>query len=73
MTSRPQKIRWGIVGPGSIAKSFAGGVAQSRTGELVALGARNSGKPGLAEAFPGARILDGYEALLADDGVDAVY
>ncbi|TIT89553.1 MAG: Gfo/Idh/MocA family oxidoreductase, partial [Mesorhizobium sp.] len=73
MTSRPQKIRWGILGPGSIAKSFAGGVAQSRTGELVALGARNPGKAGLAETFPGARILDGYEALLADDGVDAVY
>ncbi|RWA78597.1 aldo/keto reductase [Mesorhizobium sp.] len=72
MTSK-QKIRWGILGPGSIAKSFAGGVAQSRTGELVALGARNPGKPGLAEAFPGARILDGYDALLADDGVDAVY
>ncbi|TIT75132.1 MAG: Gfo/Idh/MocA family oxidoreductase, partial [Mesorhizobium sp.] len=67
------KIRWGILGPGSIARSFAGGVARSRTGELVALGARNPGKPGLAETFPGARILDGYDALLADDGVDAVY
>ncbi|MDX8531964.1 aldo/keto reductase [Mesorhizobium sp. VK25A] len=67
------KIRWGILGPGSIAKSFAGGVAGSRTGELVALGARNPAKPGLAETFPGARILDGYEALLADRQVDAVY
>ncbi|TGT42097.1 hypothetical protein, partial [Mesorhizobium sp. M8A.F.Ca.ET.167.01.1.1] len=60
------KIRWAILGPGSIAKAFAGGVAQSRNGELVALGARNPGKPGLAQAFPGARILDGYDALLAD-------
>ncbi|RUW86264.1 aldo/keto reductase [Mesorhizobium sp. M1E.F.Ca.ET.063.01.1.1] len=67
------KIRWGILGPGSIAKSFAGGLAQSRNGELVALGARNPGKPGLAEAFPGTRILDGYDALLADKNVDAVY
>ncbi|TKB12764.1 MAG: oxidoreductase [Mesorhizobium sp.] len=67
------KIRWGILGPGSIAKSFAGGLAQSRNGALVALGARNPGKPGLAEAFPGARILDGYDALLADKNVDAVY
>lgn len=71
MTSK--KIRWGILGPGSIAKSFAGGVAGSRSGELVALGARNPAKPGLAETFPGARILDGYDALLADKDVDAVY
>ncbi|KAA3450294.1 oxidoreductase [Mesorhizobium sp. SARCC-RB16n] len=66
-------IRWGILGPGGIAKAFAGGVAGSRTGRLVAIGARNSGKPGLAEGFPGARIVDGYEALLADPEVDAIY
>ena len=66
-------IRWGILGPGSIALAFAGGAAQSRTGKLVALGARNPGKSGLAESFPGARILDGYDALLADPEVDAVY
>lgn len=58
-------IRWGILGPGGIAKAFAGGVAGSRNGKLVAIGARNPGKPGLAESFPGARIVDGYEALLA--------
>ena len=45
-------IRWGILGPGSIAKAFAGGVAGSRTGKLVAIGTRNPGKPGLAETFP---------------------
>ena len=66
-------IRWGILGPGSIAQAFAGGAAASRTGKLVAIGARNPAKPGLAESFPGARILDGYDALLADPDVDAVY
>ncbi|MGX9146572.1 aldo/keto reductase [Mesorhizobium sp. 128a] len=66
-------IRWGILGPGDIAKAFAGGVAGSRTGTIVALGARNPGKEGLAQTFPGARILDGYDALLADPDVDAVY
>ena len=40
---------------------------------MVALGARNPGKAGLAETFPGVRILDGYEALLKDPEVDAVY
>ncbi|MFC3321039.1 aldo/keto reductase [Mesorhizobium cantuariense] len=66
-------IRWGILGPGSIAQSFARGVADSRAGKLVAIGARNPAKPGLAESFPGARILDGYDALLADPDIDAVY
>ncbi|MER8966058.1 aldo/keto reductase [Mesorhizobium sp. M0500] len=73
MTSKPEKVRWGILGPGNIAKAFAGGVAHSRTGTLVALGARNPGKAGLTEAFPGARILDGYEALVGDPDVDAIY
>lgn len=66
-------IRWGILGPGDIAKAFAGGVAGSRTGMLAALGARNPGKEGLAQTFPGARILDGYQALLDDPDIDAVY
>ena len=73
MNSRPEKIRWGILGPGSIAKAFSGGVAHSRTGLLAAIATRDPGKPGLAEAFPGARILAGYDALLADPDIDAVY
>ncbi|TPN04778.1 oxidoreductase [Mesorhizobium sp. B2-1-3] len=66
-------IRWGILGPGSIAKAFAGGVAGSRNGKLVAIGARDPGKPSLAQSFPGARILEGYEALLTDAEIDAIY
>ncbi len=67
------KIRWGIVGPGTIAKAFAGGVAHSRTGELVAIGARDKTKATYATDFPGARVVGGYEALIADPEVDAVY
>src|SRR4051812_36102353 len=73
MTSANKKIRWGIIGPGGIAKAFAGGVAGSRTGELTAIASRNPGKTALAETFPGARIVDGYDALLGDAEVDAVY
>src|SRR5690606_2359413 len=71
MTTTP--LRWGIIGPGSIAKAFAGGVADSRSGELVAIATRDPNRPGLAETFPGARIVDGYEALLQAPDVDAVY
>ena len=68
-----RKLRWGIIGPGAIARDFRDGVKASRTGELVAIASRTPGKPGLADQFPGARILDGYDALLKDPGVDAIY
>lgn len=71
--SAEQKTRWGIIGPGSIARTFAEGIAGSSTGELVAIASRNPDKPGLGDGFPGARIVDGYEALLADPQIDAVY
>ncbi|ENN84391.1 putative oxidoreductase protein [Rhizobium freirei PRF 81] len=66
-------IRWGIIGPGRIAQTFADGIAHSRSGKLVAIASRNPGKPGLGDNFPGARIVNGYEALLADKDIDAVY
>jgi predicted dehydrogenase/aryl-alcohol dehydrogenase-like predicted oxidoreductase len=68
-----QPIRWGIIGPGTIAKTFADGIAHSRTGRLEAIATRNPDKPGLAEAFAGARIIHGYDALLSDPDIDAVY
>ncbi|AUC11462.1 oxidoreductase [Rhizobium sp. Y9] len=68
-----QPIRWGIIGPGTIARTFADGIAHSRTGRLEAIATRNPDKPGLAEAFAGARIVKGYDALLADPDIDAVY
>ncbi len=68
-----QPIRWGIICPGTIAKTFADGIAQSRTGRLEAIATRNPDKPGLADAFAGARVIHGYDALLTDPDIDAVY
>ncbi|ODT70856.1 MAG: oxidoreductase [Pelagibacterium sp. SCN 63-23] len=67
------KIRWGIIGPGSIAKAFRGGLAGSAHGVLEAIATRDPNRPGLADTFPGARIVAGYDALLADKDIDAVY
>ncbi len=67
------KIRWGIIGPGSIAKAFRDGLKGSQHGVLAAIATRNPDRPGLAEDFPGARIVHGYDALLADKDIDAVY
>jgi predicted dehydrogenase/aryl-alcohol dehydrogenase-like predicted oxidoreductase len=66
-------IRWGILGPGSIAKTFAANVPRSKTGQLAAIATRTPGKPGLAAGFPGARILEGYQTLLDDPEIDAIY
>lgn len=67
------RLGWGIIGPGTIARTFAAGLAHSRSGRLVAIGTRDAGRPGLGDGFPGARIHAGYDALLSDPEVAAVY
>lgn len=68
------KLRWGIIGAGSIADAFARGVQMGKSGRLVAVASRSIDK---AKAFGAPFGIDhahgSYEALLADDEVDAVY
>jgi predicted dehydrogenase/aryl-alcohol dehydrogenase-like predicted oxidoreductase len=68
------KIRWGLLATGAIAKAFARGVQSSQTGTLTAVGSRSLEK---AQAFGAAfgigRCHGSYEALLADPDVEAVY
>ncbi len=66
-------VRWGILGPGTIARDFLAGAAGSATGIIAALGTRNPDKPELAEHFPGIRVVPGYAALIADPEIDAIY
>ncbi len=66
-------IRWGIIGPGRAARAFAAALERTQSGRLVAIGTREPDRPGLPEAFAGARIHAGYDALLADPEVQAVY
>ncbi|MEO7222181.1 MAG: Gfo/Idh/MocA family oxidoreductase, partial [Devosia sp.] len=73
MTSKTSPIRWGIIGAGGIAKAFLLGLNGTDSGKLVAIGSRNPAKASLKTDFPGARIHDGYQALLDDPEVDAVY
>src|SRR5260221_10881829 len=72
MTDQPA-VRWGIIGPGRIARTFAAALPHTETGRLVAVASRAPKRPGLGEGFPGARILDGYQTMLEDPEVDAVY
>ncbi len=68
------RLRWGILGTGNIATVFAKGLADSKTGALVAVGSRSTAS---AEAFGKAfgilQCHGSYEALLADPAVQAVY
>jgi len=64
-----KKVSWGILGTGAIAKQFAEAVARSSRGTLAAVASRNPA----AEMFHGAPVHTGYDALLSDPSVEAVY
>lgn len=73
LTNGP-KLRWGIIGAGKIANTFASTVIKHTNHEVVAVASRT---PGKAQAFASPlgieTAYDSYEALLADSNVDAVY
>lgn len=72
-SSAPRRLRWGIIGPGAIARDFRRGVLASQYGSLEAIATRDASKPNLRAEFPEARILEGYETILNDPDVDALY
>ncbi len=70
------KIRWGIIGPGSIAHNFADGLKQSYSGELVAIASLNDERRlsfGNKYNINNELRFDNYDALLNSNVVDAVY
>jgi predicted dehydrogenase len=69
-----KKLGWGIITTGWIARKFTVDLAQSDTGRLAAVGARNlADAQKFAADFGGADAHGSYEAVLADPGVEAVY
>lgn len=71
-----ERVRWGIVGPGGIARNFADGLAQTGTGRLVALASRNGARRrafGERYGVSPEKRYPAYGALAADPDVDAVY
>ena len=69
-----EKLKWGFIGCGAIAKAFAHGIGQTECSEIVAVASPVDGE---AEAFAkehgiGASYLK-TEDLLADRNVEAVY
>lgn len=69
-----EKIHWGILGTGAIAKKFAAGLAIIPDAELAAVGSRSRETAvAFAEQFGVARAHEGYEALAQDANVDVIY
>jgi len=65
-----QRCRWGIIGTGKIARIMAGALANSATGQLVAVASRSDER---ARRFASESGIDrnyaSYEALVADPEV----
>ncbi len=68
------QLAWGILSTGRIAKTFAKGLKGSQTGRLVAVGSRSQASAdAFADEFDIPNRHGSYDALLADDEVEAVY
>lgn len=69
-----QKIRWGILGCGKIARKFADDLKHVADGELVAIGARSRESADLfAATYPVKKVHYDYASLAKDPGVDIIY
>ena len=69
-----EKVRWGVLGPGRIARSFARGLQVLPDAELAAVGSRSQERAdAFGDEFDVPRRHPSYEALAQDDGVDVVY
>jgi predicted dehydrogenase len=69
-----EDIRWGILGTGSIAASFARDLQLLPDHRPVAVGSRRADSGAqFAARFSGMRSAGGYEELCADPEVDVVY
>ncbi|HEY5267213.1 MAG TPA: Gfo/Idh/MocA family oxidoreductase [Acidimicrobiales bacterium] len=67
-------LRWGILGTGRIAHTFASDLQFSDDGIVAAVGSRsNQSADVFAKEFDAARSYGSYEELVADDEVDAIY
>ncbi len=69
-----QRVRWGIVGAGRIAHSFARDITQVDDADLVAIAARDANRAeAFAEQYAIPLACAGYAELFTHHGVDAVY
>lgn len=67
-------LRWGIMGPGGIARRFAREIPAYTASRIHAVGSRSETRArAFADEFGIDKAYGSYEALVADPDVDAVY
>ena len=71
-----EKIKWGIIGPGSIANNFADGLSGSYSGQLVGIASKNderrksfADKYSVHEDFR----FETYDDIINSEHIDAIY
>jgi predicted dehydrogenase len=68
------RLRWGILGTGNIARQFSAGMLAASRSTLAAVGSRSAESAAAFARAHGIPVAHGsYEALLADPQVDAIY
>ncbi|MDR3690809.1 MAG: Gfo/Idh/MocA family oxidoreductase [Fimbriimonas sp.] len=67
------KLNWGILATGGIARQFAGGLKVSKTGTLVAVGSRTLESATKFTDTYGGTPYGSYDEVLSDPNVQAVY
>ena len=69
-------VRWGIIGPGSIAHNFADALKESFSGKLIAIASLNNERReefGNKYNIENQLRFNSYDELLNSNEVDAVY
>ena len=67
-------LRWGVLGPGGIARAFVRSVLKHSRQQLVAVGSRTAQRAEtFAAEFGSPRVHSSYESLVTDPDVDVVY
>ena len=67
-------LNWGLIGGGSIAYVFCNAMRFTNTGQILAIASRTQSRADrLVNDFGISRQYTSYEALLADEEIDAVY
>jgi predicted dehydrogenase len=69
-----EKIRWGILGCGRIARKFASDLRLVKDAELAAVASRNmETAQAFAKEFPAKHVHESYEVLVSNNEVDVIY
>lgn len=68
------KVRWGILGPGTIAKQFASDMQFSKHAKIVAVASRNAKRAtSFAETFSIPKVFNSYDGLYNAPDIDCIY